>query len=639
MKTIILGMDGACPDIIETEIAAGRLPNFRRLKEQGCSADLLPYHSSVTPGNWTSIATGAKPWTIGISDFCMHEPGTPLDKRVHVFSKTINHRAEFVWDALSDRGHRAATISYVAGLPKTSPRHTAFGNDGSPGEGPAPWTIAGDRALTAGGVNPVGPYNWNEHESVEWAAVTDPVDVAGVEAQKEFLFSVEGEASRGYGGRHTFRMVLGTQAGEPVCVWLDGTRTLVLKQNKWSPFIEKPFSRDNDRLFRDWRERPGDGTTVTGEFRMRVTHMDPERGELLLYISEIYPKTDFATDLELAQAFRERFGPYSDSLPMSRYIMGWLDEEALLDTYRAQGLWQAKAALALIREHGFSMVLCKWHSFDKFYHFCLGKIDPVSPHYAPEEAEALERIHRGILAVADEMVGLVLDELPDDANMAVLSDHGLMASRRCLWVNRLLAKHGYLHAEPGEGGRPVIDWSRTRAYVSAYMLLNLNVKGRDPDGIVEPGKEYETVREEILELLRGWKDPENGVHVLSDVFATALDGACYGLPATEHGDIRYFCRPGYTLFRSTSPLGEELVTDVRSHYLGDHGSCRPTTRYGRGGETAIFYAAGRGFRRGAGSPYPVTVCDVMPTLLYAAGQAPLRHQEGAVLHHLLTRES
>ncbi len=155
---------------------------------------------------------------------------------------------------------------------------------------------------------------------------------------------------------------------------------------------------------------------------------------------------------------------------------------------------------------------------------------------------------------------------------------------------------------------------------------------------MEPGREHEELKRELIELLRDWRDPGTGRHVMTDVFDPGRDGAFYGLGSELDGDVRYFTAPGYSLYRSTAVDGDETVTDIHGPYLGDHGSCRPTTRFGRGGEVGIFYAAGKGFREGCARKTPVLPCDVMPTLLHIAGEAPLKQQEGAVLHELLRPE-
>ena len=45
-----------------------------------------------------------------------------------------------------------------------------------------------------------------------------------------------------------------------------------------------------------------------------------------------------------------------------------------------------------------------------------------------------------------------------------------------------------------------IDWSQTKAYgMGVISSIFINLKGREPNGIVEPGEEYERVRDEIID--------------------------------------------------------------------------------------------------------------------------------------------
>lgn len=632
-KFIVLGLDGACPDIIEKAAQDGLLPNFKRLWEAGCRADHVPFPSAVTPGNWTSIATGSKPVTHGISDFMMHTPGAPLDEMHDVFSKERNNRAEFVWDAYSDRGYKTATMSYPGALPQTSPNHLAIGNYGVPSEDGEPYTIAPSRALVAGSVKPTGPYNWNEHENVELHAASNNPDVAGFAPEYVMYFRVAA-TKQGYCGEHPLRVYLGSYNGSEATVIVDGAEKMLVGRREWTPFIEKTFGRDNSVL-QKWQSDSLGGDTTIGEFRLRVVEIDLEKGDLLLYVSTIYAKHCFSTDTGVTDELRNRLGPYNGNLVLSRLLMGWLDDEGFYDEFRLQGVWQARTAAILVNELGYKAVLTKWHAFDKFYHFFMHKIDPAAPTHDPGQFERHEKLHNMVLRIADEMVGIVLDSLHHDTSLVVVSDHGLMASRRAVWVNRYLAPNGYINYSRDEKGEVIIDWSKTRAYVSAFLLLNVNLKGRDPQGIVSPGEEYDELKRELIELLRGWKDPKTGQHVMTDVFDPMKDGAFYALGSELDGDVRYFTAPGYTLYRSTSVDGTEVVTDVVGPYLGDHGSCRPTTRFGRGGEIALFYAAGKGLKKAHTRHAPVLPCDILPTLLHIAAEAPVAQQEGSTLHDLL----
>jgi predicted AlkP superfamily phosphohydrolase/phosphomutase len=53
-----------------------------------------------------------------------------------------------------------------------------------------------------------------------------------------------------------------------------------------------------------------------------------------------------------------------------------------------------------------------------------------------------------------------------------------------------------------------VDWGRTTAYaVGNGGQIYVNLRGREPQGIVEPGAEYERVVDEIVERLQGMVDP------------------------------------------------------------------------------------------------------------------------------------
>ncbi|MGQ9455034.1 MAG: alkaline phosphatase family protein [Armatimonadota bacterium] len=631
-KFILLGLDGACPDIIARAIEDGHLPNFRILRDAGCWADNVPFPSAVTPGNWASIATGAKPATIGISDFWMHTPGKPLDEKHDVFTKDTC-RAQTLWDAYSRRGYRVATISFPMALPQTEAGHLAIGNSGQPAENAHPYTIAGVRSIIGGSYQPADPYKWGEFERVDLIATSEKIPLNGFTARYKLPLKICA-TNPGFSGEHYLEIYFGTKNDQPSAVVFDNGKYHVFGIREWSPFIERDFSRANSEFQRWWLNKPS-GNAVTGEFRFRLVHLDLEPPGLMLHCSPIYPEHWFSSDPQLVAPLRERFGPYSDNLPTSRLLTGTIDADGILDDFRLQAQWQANAAVALINDMGFHGVFAKWHGFDKFYHFFMHKIDPIAPDHDPSEFDYWEQIHIRLMQIADEMVGKVIGNLHEDTDLIVVSDHGLMASRRSVWVNRLLAKHGYISYHRDSEGKVVIDWSRTRAFVSGFLMLNVNLKGRDPEGIVEPGRDYEQLKEELIELLRGWVDPETGLHVMTDVFDPSKDGAFYGLGSELDGDIRYFTRPGYGLHRSLDVDGDELVTGVVSYWHGDHGATRPTTRYGRGSDVGIFYAYGKAFRSGYRRLRPVFPCDIVPTILHISNQPPLANQEGAVLHDIL----
>jgi predicted AlkP superfamily phosphohydrolase/phosphomutase len=56
-----------------------------------------------------------------------------------------------------------------------------------------------------------------------------------------------------------------------------------------------------------------------------------------------------------------------------------------------------------------------------------------------------------------------------------------------------------------------IDWARTQAYARGQIgQIFLNVRGREPHGIVEQGSEYMAVRQRIIDDLLELRDPDSG---------------------------------------------------------------------------------------------------------------------------------
>jgi len=147
-KFIVLGLDGAVPGIIDQYVRKGLLLNFKRLAEEGTYGTNLPFTSAVTPGNWAAIASGAYPGTVGISDFCVHVPGDPLDDFNMVFDSDWCF-AEMMWDSLSRQGFKTATINYPGGRPRKSEGHTSIGDNGVPGENSHEYMLAPARLFVS----------------------------------------------------------------------------------------------------------------------------------------------------------------------------------------------------------------------------------------------------------------------------------------------------------------------------------------------------------------------------------------------------------------------------------------------------------------------------------------------------------
>ncbi|HSN56371.1 MAG TPA: alkaline phosphatase family protein, partial [Candidatus Sulfomarinibacteraceae bacterium] len=138
----------------------------------------------------------------------------------------------------------------------------------------------------------------------------------------------------------------------------------------------------------------------------------------------------------------------------------------------------------------------------------------------PEYADAIERQYRR----NDAIVGRVMDKLGDDDVLFVLSDHGCTSFKRGVNLNAWLLEHGYLALRDGADGTESwlqsVDWSKTRAYAVGLVGIFLNIRGREAQGIVEPGAEAAALKAEIAAELGGLVDPETGEVAVNEAFDT-----------------------------------------------------------------------------------------------------------------------
>ncbi len=110
-RALVLGLDGATWAVIEP--LADRLPNLRRLYEQGARAPLESTRPPMTLPAWSSFLTGVHPGAHGILDFTRRVPGA---YRLEFLNAT-HRRVPTIHRVLSDRGRRVASIA----VPTTYP--------------------------------------------------------------------------------------------------------------------------------------------------------------------------------------------------------------------------------------------------------------------------------------------------------------------------------------------------------------------------------------------------------------------------------------------------------------------------------------------------------------------------------------
>jgi predicted AlkP superfamily phosphohydrolase/phosphomutase len=158
---------------------------------------------------------------------------------------------------------------------------------------------------------------------------------------------------------------------------------------------------------------------------------------------------------------------------------------------------------------------------DRLHHVFWQHVDPKHPKYEP--GNKFETSFQDYYRFLDRQIGRLLEALPDDAVVFVMSDHGARPMVGGVCFNEWLAREGYLRftedvTVPTAIGKAPIDWAKTAAWGDGgyYGRLFLNVKGREPQGVIEPTR-YDEVRDELAATLLAMPGPD-GVPIGNKVY-------------------------------------------------------------------------------------------------------------------------
>lgn len=149
---------------------------------------------------------------------------------------------------------------------------------------------------------------------------------------------------------------------------------------------------------------------------------------------------------------------------------------------------------------------------DRLHHFFWEEMENEDPRFAPAFLDFYRRVDRAL--------GEIRGWLDDDTTLVVLSDHGFCSIRKEVHVNTWLEHHGYLSYATEEPNSLADLAPSSVAYSFDPGRIYLNVRGREANGHIAPGGEYERTRDELRAALADMRDPDTGERMVRGV----LDG-------------------------------------------------------------------------------------------------------------------
>jgi predicted AlkP superfamily phosphohydrolase/phosphomutase len=573
-RLIVLGIDGMDPDLLKRFMAEGKMPNFKKLAQQGSFLPLTTSTPPQSPVAWSNLITGMNSGGHGVFDFIHRDPST----RTPYFSTSRvegpkhmlpvgNWRIPLDSGAVEDLRHGEAfwqvldqqRIPYtVFRIPANFPPVPAKGN-----------TLSGLGTPDLRGT--YGTFSFYTDDPTIASGAVDGGEVIPVDVK-------EGMVSADLAGPDNSFRKGSPVATEPFSVAIDAVepvarialrnQELVLREGEWSGWVHVEF-----RLF------PYFGV-VHGMCRFYLKQVHPR---FQLYVSPMNidpgdPALPISTPTAYARALATEAGDYytqgiaEDTKALSA---GVLDD----DEYLAQ----AHSVLAEDRRI-FDKEFPKFKRGVFFFYFSTVDLnshmfwrlmDPKHPAYdaalAAKNGNAIEETYQQM----DQVLGEILPRLDSDTTLMVLSDHGFAPYYRSFNLNTWLLHHGYLETTGNTAGDDSeafahVDWARTQAYGLGLNGLYLNLRGREQNGMVKPGAEADALLQRLKEQLLALRDPKTGAQVITRV---DLASDIYQGPYAAAGpDIIVGYNRGYRAGWKTilGSFPAEELEDNTGAWSGDH---------------------------------------------------------------------
>lgn len=622
---------------------------------------------TVTPPMWTTLATGANPGTHGITAFFNQDP-TCLHRRVYALNSQ-DCKAEPLWNVFAENGKKTLVWHWPgSSWPPTSTNPNLSVVDGTQpmcvnmGVALIDWEILCD-AESKNEVVKFIAHNAvaNDGAGCIITGLEDVVEHEQLAAQEKKAGLAEKLISSGGGSDSIFLDHNDEEIVTLGKIRIDEVESPLAEPRKWvnapqgakefvymtsEGYIRRPCLLvankdgvyDTVYIYKSKKDEepmaiiPADGemhyvyddvikngVTKSSYRFVKILECAEDGSKLKFWLSMAYDTENTAVwhPTSLYHEVIDNVGPVP---PLS--IMTGSDkmaaDELLMKGWDAYCDWQADALLYLTGNY--DIIFSHLHNIDGLGH--------QSWHFAnyrkewDNDVEFYQDYLERVYVQTDNYLGKFLPLLDKDWTVFIVSDHGLISEENHPpglgegGANASVMRElGYTVLKKDENGNDIreIDYSKTKAIASRGIYININLKGRNPEGIVEPEDKYELERQ-IISDLYNYRDPITGKRVVALALRNK-DAVVFGLDGPDTADIIYFMDEGFNIIHMDS------LATFEGHF---HTSVSP-----------IFVAAGCGIKKGYTTTRAIHSVDVTPTIAVLGGVRMPDQCEGAPVYQII----
>jgi len=324
----------------------------------------------------------------------------------------------------------------------------------------------------------------------------------------------------------------------------------------------------------------------------------PVNGELISCFITPDPNREYTYPPELKQEIEALVGPY----PFDVKFRTDNRDQLLKDLHEmTETHFRVIEHLLATRPWDFFMFVDI--GLDRVHHAFWKYFDKDHPRYVP--GNQYENVMLDYYKRLDEHVGRLLKRIDDDTIVVVVSDHGVKGMRGAFCVNEWLIREGYLILKERpeavvELEKAAVDWSKSKAWAwgGYYARVFLNVKGREPQGVIDRN-EFEEERDRLAERIKTISDP-SGRRMATQVYKPET---LYPLSVGDRPDLMVYFDDLF--WRSAGTLGHSDI------YLSENDTGPDDAIHSRHG-TFILHDKQLNHRGRIGD---IDILDMAPTLL------------------------
>jgi predicted AlkP superfamily phosphohydrolase/phosphomutase len=582
-KVIVIGVDGMDPRLSESMMQEGLLPNLQKLSTQGGFSRLGTSVPPQSPVAWANFINGNGPGTHGIFDFVHRHPedpavgfygaaetvagegawevdehNVPLDfwPFNHKPSATVLRRqGEPFWNFLDEAGVPSTFFDLPCNYPPSPSQH-------------------GHHRCIAGMGTPdmLGTYGTYQFFSED--GPPEPVEESG---GRRSSLNFEAETARAtlVGPQDGYRiqprpteiefLVHRDRDAKAAVIDIQGKR-IILREGEWSRWTPLDFT-----LSMPWfLPSPKAG----GICRFYLQEVAPD---LKLYVTPINidpgnPAVQLSEPASFIKDAAGRLGPFYTSGFQEDYNArrhGVFSDDEFIT--QAEEVLRERLALFeyAVNNYDDGLLFFYFSSSDLQSHILWWNTDEEHPIREAAEARARFQHVRRLYGRLDRVIGDIVDRYGSTATIIVMSDHGFANFGTQFNLNSWLRANNYLGPPECTSIMHDVDWKRTAAYGLGLNGLYINLKGRERDGVIEPGEQKEALLRELKAGLESVVD-ENGQRVIRGVYRS--DQVYSGNATALAPDLIVGYARGYRASWATAggELTDEVILKNDSAWSADH---------------------------------------------------------------------